>query len=64
MVCFQSAKGYLSYLDTSIGKEVSGTTTKMGRLDIMAANPQSAVVHLGHPNGKLESKTNLTSITQ
>jgi len=51
LLCSSSAKGYLSYLDTSIGKEVSGTATKMGRLDIMAANPQSAVVHLGHPNG-------------
>ncbi|GFO49058.1 WD repeat-containing protein 46-like [Plakobranchus ocellatus] len=46
-----SAKGYLSYLDVSIGKEVSGICTKQGRLDIMTVNSQSAIVHLGHPNG-------------
>ncbi|KAK3770476.1 hypothetical protein RRG08_027959 [Elysia crispata] len=46
-----SAKGYLSYLDVSIGKEISGICTKQGRLDILTVNPQSAIVHLGHPNG-------------
>ncbi|RUS71102.1 hypothetical protein EGW08_021135 [Elysia chlorotica] len=46
-----SAKGYLSYLDVSMGKEVSGICTKQGRLDILTVNPQSAIVHLGHPNG-------------
>ena len=48
----QSAKGYLSYLDVSVGTEVSGICTKQGRLDILTVNPQSAIVHLGHPNGK------------
>lgn len=51
LLCSASSKGYLSYLDSSIGKEVSGIMTKQGRLDIMASNPQSAVIHLGHPNG-------------
>lgn len=46
-----SAKGYLSYLDVSVGKEIAGICTKQGRLDILTINPQSAVVHLGHPNG-------------
>lgn len=51
LLCSASSKGYLSYLDVSYGKEVSGIVTRQGRLDIMAANPQSAVIHLGHPNG-------------
>lgn len=54
---FQSSKGYLSYLDVSIGKEVSGICTKQGRLDVMGLNPQSAVVYLGHPNGKRNHNT-------
>ncbi|CAL1535789.1 unnamed protein product [Lymnaea stagnalis] len=51
LLCSSSNKGYLSYLDVSIGKEVSGISTKQGRLDVMALNSQSAVIHLGHPNG-------------
>ncbi|XP_005095274.1 WD repeat-containing protein 46 [Aplysia californica] len=51
LLCSSSAKGYLSYLDVSIGKEISGIATKQGRLDIMTVNPQSAIVHLGHANG-------------
>ncbi|CAG5121307.1 unnamed protein product [Candidula unifasciata] len=51
LLCSSSAKGYLSYLDVSIGKEVAGICTKQGRLDVMAVNPQSAIVHLGHPTG-------------
>ncbi|XP_055897950.1 WD repeat-containing protein 46-like [Biomphalaria glabrata] len=51
LLCSSSSKGYLSYLDVSIGKEVSGICTKQGRLDVMGLNPQSAVVYLGHPNG-------------
>ncbi|KAH9508841.1 WD repeat-containing protein 46 [Bulinus truncatus] len=51
LLCSSSAKGYLSYLDVSIGKEVAGVSTKQGRLDVMGLNPQSAVIYLGHPNG-------------
>ncbi|CAG5127240.1 unnamed protein product, partial [Candidula unifasciata] len=50
LLCSSSAKGYFSYLDVSISKEVAGIYTKKGRLDVMAVNPQSAIVHLGHPN--------------
>uniref|UniRef100_A0A0B6YVU6 BING4 C-terminal domain-containing protein n=1 Tax=Arion vulgaris TaxID=1028688 RepID=A0A0B6YVU6_9EUPU len=57
LLCSASAKGYLSYLDVSIGKEVAGICTKQGRLDIMTVNPQSAIVHLGHPNGAVSMWT-------
>lgn len=48
---FQSATGFLQYLDVSVGKEIAAICTKMGRLDVMAQNPYNAVIHLGHPNG-------------
>ncbi|XP_059173914.1 WD repeat-containing protein 46-like isoform X1 [Physella acuta] len=47
------AKGFLSYLDVSVGKEVVGIHTKQGRLDVLTVNPQTAIVHLGHPNGNV-----------
>ncbi len=50
---FQSATGFLQYLDVSVGKEVSAICTKTGRLDVMAQNPHNAVIHLGHPNGTI-----------
>ncbi|PIK54086.1 putative WD repeat-containing protein 46 isoform X2 [Apostichopus japonicus] len=40
--------GALQYLDVSMGKMVSEIKTKQGRLDVMAQNPQNAVIHLGH----------------
>ncbi|XP_059189327.1 WD repeat-containing protein 46 isoform X2 [Centropristis striata] len=46
-----SATGFLQYLDVSVGKEVTATCTKSGRLDVMSQNPQNAVIHLGHANG-------------
>ncbi|XP_072890973.1 WD repeat-containing protein 46 isoform X1 [Hemitrygon akajei] len=46
-----SARGFLQYLDISVGKEVAATCTKAGRLDVMAQNPHNAIIHLGHPQG-------------
>uniref|UniRef100_A0A8C5S903 WD repeat-containing protein 46 n=1 Tax=Laticauda laticaudata TaxID=8630 RepID=A0A8C5S903_LATLA len=46
-----TASGFLQYLDISVGKEVSATCTKAGRLAVMAQNPSNAIVHLGHSNG-------------
>ncbi|KAJ8370890.1 hypothetical protein SKAU_G00109180 [Synaphobranchus kaupii] len=46
-----STTGFLQYLDVSVGKEVAAICTKAGRLDVMALNPQNAVIHLGHPTG-------------
>ncbi|XP_061687705.1 WD repeat-containing protein 46 [Syngnathoides biaculeatus] len=46
-----SATGFLQYLDVSVGKEVTATCTKMGRLAVMCQNSYNAVIHLGHPNG-------------
>lgn len=48
---FQSATGFLQYLDVSVGKEVAAIWTRLGRLDVMAQNPSNAIIHLGHPNG-------------
>ncbi|KAF7235075.1 WD repeat-containing protein 46 [Varanus komodoensis] len=46
-----SETGFLQYLDVSVGKEVAAICTKGGRLAVMAQNPSSAIVHLGHSNG-------------
>lgn len=48
---FQSATGFLQYLDVSVGKEVAAINAKMGRLGVMAHNPHNAIIHLGHHNG-------------
>lgn len=50
--CFQTNYGALQYLDVSMGKMVSEIKTKQGRLDVMAQNPQNAVIHLGHTDGE------------
>jgi len=44
-------KGWLSWLDVSIGSLVSQFNTRMGRLNVMAQNPANAVVCLGHSKG-------------
>ncbi|XP_054715854.1 WD repeat-containing protein 46-like [Uloborus diversus] len=48
-----SEKGFLAWLDVSIGKMVKETYTKAGRLNIMCQNPYNAVVATGHPNGSV-----------
>lgn len=47
----QNANSYLSWIDVSCGKQVSGFTTALGRLDVMCQNPATGVVHLGHSGG-------------
>ncbi|KAH3798665.1 hypothetical protein DPMN_152267 [Dreissena polymorpha] len=51
MCLFQNSKGYLSYIDVSIGEKVAGYSTQMGRLDVMCQNPSNAIVTLGHSGG-------------
>ncbi|XP_010209480.1 PREDICTED: WD repeat-containing protein 46, partial [Tinamus guttatus] len=46
-----SASGFLQYLDVAVGKEVAAPCTRGGRLGVLAQNPATAVVHLGHGNG-------------
>ncbi|KAK2158080.1 hypothetical protein NP493_1821g00030 [Ridgeia piscesae] len=46
-----SSKGYVSYLDVSVGQKVAGYTTGLGRLDVMCQNPRNAIIHLGHSEG-------------
>ncbi|XP_052828285.1 WD repeat-containing protein 46 [Octopus bimaculoides] len=46
-----NSRGFLSYLDTSIGSKVSAVRTNMGRLNVMCQNPSNAIIHLGHSNG-------------
>lgn len=47
----QNESGFLQYLDISVGKEVAAHCTRGGRLAVMAQNPATAIVHLGHSNG-------------
>jgi len=44
-------RGWLSWLDISVGSLVSQFNSRMGRLNIMAQNPANAVVCLGHSKG-------------
>jgi len=44
-------RGFLSWLDISVGSLVSQFNTRMGRLSIMAQNPANAVICLGHSKG-------------
>ncbi|KAF8773754.1 WD repeat-containing protein 46 [Argiope bruennichi] len=48
-----SEKGFLSWLDVSIGKMVKETYTSAGRLNIMCQNPYNAIIATGHPNGSV-----------
>ena len=50
-VYVQNANSYLSWIDVSCGKQVSGFTTALGRLDVMCQNPATGIVHLGHSGG-------------
>ncbi|KAL5016907.1 hypothetical protein ScPMuIL_006496 [Solemya velum] len=51
LLASSNAKGYLSYLDVSVGQKVMGHSTGLGRLGVMCHNPKNAVVCLGHPGG-------------
>ncbi|KAG8190401.1 hypothetical protein JTE90_022043 [Oedothorax gibbosus] len=48
-----SEKGFLEWLDVSVGKLVKTTYTSAGRLRIMCQNPYNAIVATGHPNGSV-----------
>ncbi|GIX96288.1 WD repeat-containing protein 46 [Caerostris extrusa] len=48
-----SEKGFLSWLDVSVGKMVKETYTSAGRLNIMCQNPYNAIIATGHPNGSV-----------
>ncbi|XP_063422030.1 WD repeat-containing protein 46-like [Mytilus trossulus] len=51
LLASSNRKGYLSWLDVSIGQKVAGHSTGMGRLDIMCQNPYNATICLGHSGG-------------
>merc|ERR1712038_1061412 len=46
-----NAKGYLSWLDVSVGQKIAGFPTGLGRLDVMCQNPHNAIIHCGHSGG-------------
>lgn len=43
--------GWLRYQDTSTGQIVAEHRTSLGMCKAMTANPQNAIIHLGHHNG-------------
>ena len=51
VVLLQNSKGYVSWLDVSIGEKVSGFQTHRGRLGVMTQNPANAILHLAHSRG-------------
>lgn len=53
----QSETGFLSWLDVTLGKEVTQIPTYKGRLEIMCQNPFNAVLCCGHPNGTVSMWT-------
>lgn len=46
-----NSKGFLTYLDTSIGKKFASIRTLQGSLNVMCQNPSNAIIHCGHHNG-------------
>lgn len=46
-----NSRGYLQYLDVSMGKIISTINTKCGRSDVLSHNPYNAISILGHHNG-------------
>lgn len=57
LLCSGSEKGFLTWLDITLGKEVIRTPTHKGRLEVMCQNPYNAVLCCGHPNGTVSMWT-------
>lgn len=53
LLAASSEKGFLSWLDVSIGKMIAHTYTNAGRLNILTQNPYNALVVTGHANGSV-----------
>ncbi|VDM95529.1 unnamed protein product [Thelazia callipaeda] len=49
-----SNTSFLHYLDVSMGKMVQSFPTKQGPLDVMAQNPNNAIIHTGHGDGTVQ----------
>ena len=48
---FQSDRGFLTWLDVSVGQIVKQFSTRLGKPAVMTTNPQNGVVCLGHSKG-------------
>lgn len=51
LLATSSDKGYLSWLDISLGEIVTQYNTKLGRLSMMTQNPWNAILHVAHARG-------------
>lgn len=51
LLATSSSRGFLTWVDVSVGRIVSQFNTRKGRLNMMAQNPYNAVICLGHSEG-------------
>jgi len=51
LLCAGHESGFISWLDVTLGQEVTQFPTHKGRLEVMCQNPYNAVLCCGHSNG-------------
>jgi len=57
LLCAGHETGFISWLDITLGTEVTQFPTRKGRLEVMCQNPSNAVLCCGHSNGTVSMWT-------